>query len=129
MTYPTILPRDARVLEEVSQERVRQDSKWGVQNHPNGTGDDVALLHGRPLPQPHARVAVTMGTLAHTARAVTDQAANLGTVTYADILLEEVGEAFAESDPARLRAELIQVAAVAVAWVAKIDRDARGGTR
>ena len=123
MSYPTILPRSARVLEEVSQERARQDTKWGEQNHPNGTGDDVALLHGRPLPKPHAHVAVTMGTLAYLARDVTDQAANLGTVTWADILLEEVAEGLAEADPSRLRAELIQVAAVAVAWVEKIDRD------
>lgn len=124
MPYPTILPRSARVLEEVSYERQRQDAKWGEQNHPNGTGDDVALMHGVTLPKPHPRVAVTMGTLAHVARQVTDRAADDGSVTYADILLEEVGEAFAEADPAALRAELIQVAAVAVAWVEKIDRDA-----
>lgn len=125
MSYPTILPRSAYVLEEVSQERVRQDEKWGEQNHPNGTGDDVPMLHGEPIPKPHEQVAPTMGSLAYTARRVTDKYAKNGALTYADILLEEVGEALAEHHPAALRAELIQVAAVAVAWVEKIDRDAR----
>lgn len=37
------------------------------------------------------------------------------------ILAEEVYEAFAETDPARLRHELVQVAAVAAAWVEDID--------
>jgi hypothetical protein len=45
-----------------------------------------------------------------------------GEVTWLDILLEEVAEAFAESDLVKLRTELIQVAAVAVRWVEAIDR-------
>lgn len=112
------------VYREIAQERGRQNAKWGEQNHPNGTGDDVALLHGCELPKPHENVAVTMGTLAYIARSVTDSAAKDGYVTFADILLEEVGEAFAESDPDALRKELVQVAAVAVQWIEKIDRDA-----
>jgi hypothetical protein len=40
------------------------------------------------------------------------------------ILREEVYEAFAEEDPAALRTELIQVAAVAATWVDAIDRRA-----
>ena len=46
-----------------------------------------------------------------------------GSVTFKDVLMEEVAEVFAESDPEKLRAELIQVAAVAVQWVEKIDRE------
>ncbi len=38
------------------------------------------------------------------------------------ILLEEVHEALAEDDPTRLRAELLQVAAVAVCWVEAIEQ-------
>lgn len=117
VTYPTILVRSARVLEEVSHERAAQDAKWGEQNHPNGTGDDRHLLCDVALP--------TYGTLASRARTVTDAHARQGNLTYADILMEEVGEGLAEGDPRRLRAELIQVAAVAVAWVEKIDRDDR----
>lgn len=121
MTYPTILPRSSRVLVEVSQERVRQDAKWGEQNHENGTRDDRRLLRDAELP--------TWGTLCYRARSLTDAAARAGSVEYLDILLEEVAEAFSESDPQRLRAELIQVAAVAVAWVEAIDRRANQQVR
>ncbi|MEY9934267.1 hypothetical protein ABH926_008932 [Catenulispora sp. GP43] len=41
------------------------------------------------------------------------------------MLLEEVYEALAEVDPAALRAELVQVAAVAAAWVEDIDSRGR----
>lgn len=93
------------VLSEVRAERLRQDEKWGVQSHPDGT-------------------AKTLGTMAAAQRAkfVTDAAAANGRVTWRDILNEEVAEAFAESDEDALRAELIQVAAVTVAWVEAIDR-------
>jgi hypothetical protein len=49
-------------------------------------------------------------------------AAELGVITWADIFEEEVAEALAEVDLERLREELLQVAAVAVAWVEAIDR-------
>lgn len=114
-----------RVLGEVAGERARQDAKWGEQNHPNGTGDQVYMpkMAADPLHR------VSFGTLAYAARRWTDAEAIYGRVTYAQILLEEVGEALAEDSEARLRAELIQVAAVAVAWVEKLDRrPAMGGT-
>lgn len=102
------------VLAEVMSERYRQDAKWGEQNHPDGTGYDVPLTFG----------ASCMGGLADVARRVCQRRASEGKVTYLDILFEEVAEAFAEDDPAKLRGELVQVAAVAVAWVEAIDRRA-----
>jgi hypothetical protein len=89
-------------------ERARQDAKWGEQNHPNGTGDE-----------PGSRLRAKQ---ADHAREVCQKHAADGTVTWLDILREELAEAFAESDPVNLRSELIQVAAVAVAWVEAIDR-------
>jgi hypothetical protein len=91
-----------------------------------GTGDD-GLMPYLPMPHPHQRA--TYGTLAYKARQACQNNAEKGAVTYADIFLEEVGEALAEHSPARLREELIQVAAVAVAWVEKINRDLRRVTR
>lgn len=108
MAYPTILPKSAAVLEEVSHERLRQDAKWGEQNHRNGTGGMVAR-----------RVATKF-------RKECERAFEAGRGSWREILLEEVYEALAESTPEGLRSELIQVAAVAVAWVEKIDRDSRG---
>lgn len=93
----------ASVAREVIQERVRQDAVWGEQNHPNGTSG----IYGKS-----ARYYRDMCSKKHDA----------GYGTWLDILLEEVYEAAAEVDPASLRDELIQVAAVAVAWVECLDR-------
>jgi hypothetical protein len=92
-------------LDEVWAERANQDDKWGEQNHPDGTAlTDVERVD------------------AETARRACQQAARDGALTWRLVLEEEVREAYAEADPARLRTELIQVAAVALAWVEAIDR-------
>ena len=93
-----------RVLSEVRGERARQDEKWGEQNHPDGSGSDLQRY------------------LAEQERDYCQRAFAVGRGTWRDVLAEEVAEALAEADPARLRAELLQVAAVAVAWVEAIDR-------
>jgi hypothetical protein len=114
------------IYDEIQHEVVRSTEKHGEQNHlPLGTGDQEPFLHGKRLPQPFEHVPVTLGTLAYTARNVTDDASSRGSVTWADILLEEVAEALAEDDPTRVREELIQVAAVAVKFIAAIDITAR----
>ncbi|HVV11625.1 hypothetical protein [Amycolatopsis sp.] len=93
-----------KVVREVLLERLRQDEKFGEQNHRDGTGlwgDEDA---------------------ADAARAACDENFRYGNGTWRDVLAEEFNEALAESDPDKLRAELIQVAAVAVAWAEAIDR-------
>lgn len=92
------------VLAEVLQERYRQNVKWGEQNHPDGTGGRLLQL------------------IAATARTDCQIAAHDGELTWRHILREEVQEAFAEEDETALRAELIQVAAVAEQWVEALDR-------
>lgn len=91
------------VLDEIAAEREKQDARWGEQNHPDGTSSD-----------PTSRL------MAESARALC-QLAGSG-VTWRRILDEEFREALAEEDPAKLRAELVQVGAVAVAWIEAIDR-------
>jgi hypothetical protein len=105
MSYPTLFttPGVRRFAEEIDAERQRQLAKWGEQHHPDGTG---GLRH---IDQ------------ADRVRAMVEQAAAEGRQMWANILAEEVAETFAESDPAKLRAELIQVAAVCAAWIADID--------
>ncbi|OFV78483.1 hypothetical protein [Rhodococcus erythropolis] len=100
----TYIVRILGVLPEIADERERQDEKWGEQNHPDGTGPDYRGA-------------------AFEARRRCQRAARSGLVTYKDILEEEVYEAFAETDPVELREELVQVAAVAVAWIEKLDRE------
>ncbi|MEU0808759.1 hypothetical protein [Streptomyces sp. NPDC005970] len=94
------------VLDEVHAERQRQDARWGQQNHPDGTG--------LPIYQHSAR----------RYRDHTERAAASGHLAWRDVLLEEVHEALAEADLGKLRAELVQVAAVAVCWAQAIDRRA-----
>jgi hypothetical protein len=95
-------------LKEVFFERQRQDAKWGVQSHPDGTEPSPWRLH---------KLAVYRDRFErHRAE---------GRLTWLDVLNEEVAEAFAESEPVKLRAELVQVAAVAVAWIEAIDRRAK----
>jgi hypothetical protein len=110
-------------LEDISDERVRQDTKWGQQDHLDGTG-----RHTQPLLADTA-TGIADDDEAHYIRDVLQgrtvwrfdgMADRVG--TWGDILLEEVFEAMAEDDPIKLRAELIQTAAVAVAWIESIDR-------
>lgn len=93
-----------QVFTAISIERMRQDQVWGEQNHPDGTGGYYARED------------------AEDAKVLCRDRAKAGTITWRDILDEEVKEAFAESDLDKLRTELLQVAAVAAAWVEAIDR-------
>jgi hypothetical protein len=92
------------VLADVAAERAAQDAQWGMQRLPDGTGGERAAAES------------------DAARCETETAAMEGGLTWRHVLAEEVLEAFAESDPGRLRAELIQVAAVAVKWAQALDR-------
>lgn len=93
-----------QILDDVIAETVRADEKFGPQyDIPNGTGF---------FWQQHEAVL---------ARMTCQSAFAAGDGTWHAILHEEVAEAFAESDPTLLRAELLQVAAVALRWVDAID--------
>jgi hypothetical protein len=92
-------------FQEINRERIRQDGLWGEQNHSDGTGERFRAD-------------------ADMYRADCDAAARAGSLHWFDILLEEVYEAAAESDPKKLRVELVQSAAVIMAWIEAIDRRA-----
>ncbi len=91
-----------RVLGDIEHERAAQDAKWGEQHWPDGTDASYAV---------HA----------DGARELCNLAAAEGRLTWRHILNEEHYEALAETDPAKLRVELIQIAAVAAAWAEDID--------
>lgn len=95
--------RTIGVLSEVAAERAKQDAKWGAERtHPSGTGK-------------------AMSPPASYFKTECDRAARDGTITWLHILQEEVAEAAEEGDPSLLRQELVQVAAVAVAWIESLD--------
>lgn len=91
-------------IADVIAERRRQLERWGDQRHPDGTGGDGSR------------------EAADRARRHTEICAHHGTLSWREILIEEVFEALAETDPCRLRTELVQVAAVIAAWLCDIDR-------
>lgn len=96
------------VLFEVYEERLRQTEKWGVQEHPMGTGPSVELFG--------YEIKDLLGF-------VTNYNDENDNPFWGTILLEEVLEALAETeDSENLRKELLQVAAVAVAAVENLDR-------
>jgi hypothetical protein len=109
---------------ELVLERARQDAKWGEQNPPNLSPELSGLST--------SAVASDMGIpSAHSARQSVENLAERKALGYADIALEEFCEAIeaaAEGDDAHLREELIQTAAVLVAWVECIDRRKARGT-
>lgn len=100
-----------RVLQEVLAERARQDERWGEQNHPVHDPEDPAgvFLLGRSY------AALEQEAKARFAA---------GRRSWALVELEEVFEALSAKTPEEARAEFIQVAAVAVAAVESIDRQA-----
>lgn len=93
------------VLDDIAAERARQIAKWGVQHRADGTGG-----FGREDAAAGAKQACQAAEK-HTP----------GGASWRLVLAEEVAEAFAETDVAKLRAELVQIAAVACAWVEDID--------
>lgn len=108
------------VLAEVAQERGRQDEKWGEQNHPIHWPLDGARSH--LIYKARADEWKTIN--AARVRWATERGAPRGfNCSWDGILLEEVYEALAEGDPAKIRAEAIQAAAVLVAMIECVDRN------
>lgn len=98
------------VLAEISDERNRQDKKWGVQDHPSVCDDgDFGVVSEE------------------TAKTWCDYAAEIGELTWSDIALEEFAEAVHAPNDEKRREELIQLAAVICAWVECIDRRETSG--
>ena len=93
-------------LDDINTERDRQIVKWGPQHHENGTGLGAWLNQTRGIE-----------SLLRVSRHDNDH----GSSTWATILAEEFAEALLERDKRELEIELIQVAAVCVAWVEDLN--------
>jgi hypothetical protein len=86
-------------------------------------GDEASLPLGMgPDESPFWRGHFNFLDLATLAKSVTDRRAKNGTCTWTDIIVEEMFEMLAESDTVRVREEAVQVAAMAMAIIEKIDR-------
>ena len=98
------LPQLNGVLAEVRKERVRQHAKWGQQDLADGTGGTWEFCNGQ-----HDGWAEDARENA--IRQCQEAPHQPWGDTFALILNEEFAEAMAETDPERLRSELVQVAA------------------
>lgn len=110
--------RTRTILGLVFNERQSQEVRYGKANQQieSGTGPDTRWLG----PYTGASAKQIQEDLR---RDYEDYEDETGTVTWAHLVREEIAEAFQESDPERLAEELIQVAALCVSWVERLDFD------
>lgn len=95
------------LLDRVHLERVQQHESWGPQDHPSLYSEDALRRWERQ---------------AESWKAINDAREAEGTLSWDGILLEEVYEALSETEPTLRIAELIQVAAVALAEAESIQK-------
>lgn len=107
------LVKTAYVLGEVVSERKRQDAKWGEQNH-GVIGDHKDVQED---------IRLSYAGWEQVYQQINRDRDDQDTMGWDSILLEEVYEALSETDRAKRRKELIEVAAVAVAMVECMDRE------
>ena len=118
-TFFIDMPWD-HILEELSNERENQDAKWGEQNNPIHwpLGDEEARAAYWARAKEWKRINAARVKWANERGAAPDR-----NCSWDGILLEEVYEALAEGDVAKIRAELVQAGAVIVAMIGSLDRN------
>lgn len=101
------------VVVDLLRERCRQDAKWGPIGAKYAPQDALAIPFGTG--GEYSR------EMADLDRALCDTAFQRGEGTWAHVLNEELSEVLAETDPVKLREELIQLGAVCMKCVEIID--------
>lgn len=103
------------VLECVSAERARQYARYGTNaDIEDGTGPETRWL-GPYTGDSAEQIEKVLR------KDYEDYEEEVGKPTWVHLVREEIAEAFMESDPEKLAAELTQVAALCVSWVEKIE--------
>jgi hypothetical protein len=112
--------RTREVLELVFAERESQEAQYGEENidRPSGTGPSTCWLG----PYTGDSADQIQRTLRTDYEEFEDET---GRVTWVHLIREEIAEAFEEDDNARLASEMIQVAALCVAFVETLDTPLR----
>jgi hypothetical protein len=93
-----------KIFRAIHEERIRQDEKWGEQNHP--------MLFNYPMEEDVRQALLDI-------REANQETKNL---SWLSIFMEEFCEAFAETEPEKQREEMVQVAAVVVQIIEYLDR-------
>lgn len=120
------LARKNDVFEHIKAERRRQVRKWGEQNHPCLNKTFIDGFEKGDLDINEFKYSIS--AYYHipdedAAKSACDKRFDFKKGTFADIAIEEMAEITSEPDPVKRRKEIIQLAAVCVAWAEKIDRD------
>lgn len=107
--------RTREVLERVFRERQAQEARYGTENltTQSGTGPETRWL----CPFTVAPADAIQKWL----RRDYEKHEVDAPVTWMHLVREEIAEAFQEEDPERLAEELIQVAALCVSWVERLQ--------
>lgn len=93
----------SNALTAVLEERFFQMETHGIQTYPDGTDPEFAAI-------------------ALLLEEATKHAEHTGSLTWRTVFTEYVYAALGQTDPHRLRSELVQVAAVVIAWIEDVDR-------
>lgn len=107
------------IYEEILLERRLQDEKWGIQEHPSVSSNIIKGPNSN-LPE---RINRHYGIPSiDKAKYYADEAAKKGDLTWSHIAVEELAEVVGAENEIHRRHELVQLAAVCVAWIESIDR-------
>ena len=109
-----------KIFIEIIDERLRQDEKWGQQDIPCL---DEVLLKRKGGCTTQVMTEIYEIPTENRAKQICDINFKRGSGTFAHIAIEEMCEVVSAFDIHERRKELIQLAAVCVAWLEKIDRD------
>lgn len=118
--YEKPMRRFMQILHALPMERMQQLKKFGVQEWPCL---DQTLLHRDGVCTPVRMTQNYEIPSEERCKMLVAKKLEQGTLTYADIALEELSEAISTFNAAQRRQELIQLATVVVAWIDKIDTD------
>ena len=107
------------IAREFVGERLKQDEKWGPQDHP---GLDQILLNRENGCTPQRMCEEYEIPTENRAKQKCERAFDQGEGTWAHIVLEEFSEVVSQFDEEKQREELVQLGACVMAWIESIDR-------
>lgn len=107
------------IYEEILLERHLQDQKWGVQDHPSLSPNIIKGPNSNSAERANRHYGLPP---VDKAKYVADEAAKKGDLTWSHIAVEELAEVVSADNDIHRRHELVQLAAVCVAWIESLDR-------
>lgn len=106
------------IYSEIISERIKQDEKWGEQNHP--------IVNSLKTYDNHLPILEEYDICnEERAKFLCNWNAQMKTLTWGHILIEEVSEVLHAPNKELMRGELIQCAAVIVAMIESLDRNGK----